>query len=67
MFYRVRPVLHLPGVQTVRRHAKSACNFGNAVSPLSDLSDRFNLELFGISLLAHNHLSWCHFVWLKGV
>ncbi len=28
---------------------------------------RFYLELFGISLVAHMHLSDCHFVWLKGV
>jgi hypothetical protein len=31
------------------------------------LADRFDLELFGISIAAHSHLSDCHFAWLKCV
>jgi hypothetical protein len=40
---------------------------GNAMAALNNLSDCFDLELFGISFAAHIHLSGCHFVWLKGV
>jgi hypothetical protein len=37
------------------------------MAALNNLSDCFDLELFGISFAAHIHLSGCHFVWLKGV
>jgi len=40
---------------------------GHAMTAINHLLDCFDLELFRVSLPAHNHLSWCHFVWLKGV
>ena len=36
-------------------------------APFNNLPNRFDLELFCISFAAHIHLSYCHFVWLKGV
>jgi len=35
--------------------------------PLRYKSNCFNFEFFGVSLVAHIHLSDSHFVWLKGV
>jgi hypothetical protein len=48
-------------------HPQSTGYIGHAVAPINYLLNGFNLELFRVSFAAHIHLSWCHFVWLKGV
>jgi hypothetical protein len=67
MLSGVWTVLLLPSVKAVRGRTETVCHFDDTVTPISNLANGFDFELFRVSLVAHKHLSDCHFVWLKGV
>jgi hypothetical protein len=47
--------------------AEPVGHLGHTVTTISHLTNRLNLEFFGIVFAAHGYLSGCHFGWLKGV
>ncbi|BAP14717.1 hypothetical protein AS19_18660 [Alcanivorax sp. NBRC 101098] len=47
--------------------AEPVGHLGHTVTTIRHLTNRFNLEFFGIAFAAHGYLSGCHFGWLKGV
>jgi hypothetical protein len=59
-------LLH-PLVQAVGADTKPGRYLGNRVTPLKDLTDRFNLEFFWKSLLIHGTSYWASGLRLEGV
>lgn len=67
MLGRLRALLLQPGIQTVGGRAQPTGDLGDAVATIRDLRNRFSLEFLGVSLTAHEHLSFSHIEWLGGV
>ena len=42
-----------PGIQAMHRHAQPRCHLGYGEAALGHLLDRFDLEFFGVTLVAH--------------
>jgi len=64
---RVWAVFLLRDIQAVGCCAEPIDNFSDTVEPINNLPDCLFLEFLGLSPAAHNHFSYCHFVWPRRV
>lgn len=55
----IRAVLFQPGIETESCYVQSFGDLGHAVTEVGYLTNRFNLEFFGVAFAAQKHRSSC--------